>query len=51
MEHKTAWHDIRQALLGFLLPAAIPLMAASAPLAGEHHYPLVERSDRQRIAS
>ena len=47
MEHKTAWRDTRQALLGFLQPA----MATSTPLLDGHRYPVVERRAAQRIAS
>ena len=47
MEHKTAWRNTRQALLGFLQPA----MAASVPLLDGHRYPLADRRAAQRIAS
>lgn len=47
MEHKAAWSDTRQALLGFLQPA----MATSAYPRNEHCYPLVDRRATQRIAS
>src|SRR3990167_8884987 len=50
MEHKTAWRDTCQALLGFLQPAAVPVMAASAPLPDRHRYPVADSRVAQRIA-
>lgn len=51
MEHKTAWHDTRQALLGFLQPTAIAALAPSAPLLDGHRYSVADSRAAQRIAS
>ncbi|MDA7087172.1 alpha/beta hydrolase [Pseudomonas sp. SA3-5] len=51
MEHKTAWHDTRQALLGFLQPAtAVPAMATSAPLLDGQRYTAAGSRPAQRVA-
>lgn len=46
-----SWRDTRQALLGFLQPAAVSAMATSAPLLDGRRYPLVDHRAVQRIAS